>query len=220
MSTTKCLNCGKDIETYKMVLHERFCSLNVRKCSICEEPVQIDEYNEHKILKHSEKSCEKCGKKFPASQFIAHLKSCSKKLIECQYCGLPMEPNEIKEHEYQCGGKTINCEFCKEIVTKANYDLHLQYTCKEKLKNNSNENNENKRNNSINKEDILKNEKKDLYKINEIISKNAKNNNNYKKQNKVGGKKRKRSSNDDDESYEEKPHKIKATSTNKKKKKK
>ena len=60
--TSKCLNCGKEIETFKMVLHERFCSLNVRKCSICEEPIQIDEYNEHKNLKHTEMKCEQCGK--------------------------------------------------------------------------------------------------------------------------------------------------------------
>ena len=220
MSTIKCSNCGKEIESFKMILHERLCSLNVRKCSICEEPIQIDEYDEHKSMIHPDVKCEFCGKVFGNKEYNSHLKECSKKLDACQYCGLYMSKNEIKEHEYQCGGKTINCEFCKEIVTKANYDLHLQYTCKEKLKNNSNENNENKRNNSINKEDTLKNEKKDLYKINEIISKNAKNKNNYKKPNKVGGKKRKRSSNDDDESYEEKPHKIKATSTNKKKKKK
>ena len=45
-----CNNCGKEIETYKMVLHERFCSQNVRKCSICNEPVQKDEYEEHKNL--------------------------------------------------------------------------------------------------------------------------------------------------------------------------
>jgi hypothetical protein len=140
MSTTKCLNCGKDIETYKMVLHERFCSLNVRKCSICEEPVQIDEYAEHKNLKHSEKSCEKCGKKFPASHFDAHLKSCSKKLIECQYCGLPMDPNEIREHEYQCGSKSKQCEYCGMNVPIMEYELHLEYACtiKQQFEDNNN----------------------------------------------------------------------------------
>ena len=57
MSTIKCQNCGNEIESFKMILHERFCSLNVRKCSICEEPVQIDEYKEHKALSHPDIKC-------------------------------------------------------------------------------------------------------------------------------------------------------------------
>ena len=62
MSTIKCSNCGKDIESVKMILHERYCKLNVRKCSICEEPVPIDEYNEHKSIEHPDIKCEFCDK--------------------------------------------------------------------------------------------------------------------------------------------------------------
>ena len=134
MSTTKCQNCGKDIETFKMVLHERFCALNVRKCSICEEPVQIDEYPEHKNIKHTDLNCEKCGKKFPAEKYNSHLKSCSKKLVECKFCGLFLEQNELKEHEYQCGSKTRECDYCGLNVPQMEYDLHLEYTCKIKQK--------------------------------------------------------------------------------------
>ncbi len=185
MSTIKCSNCGKDIESFKMILHERLCSLNVRKCSICEEPIQIDEYDEHKNIIHPDIKCEFCGKVFGNKEYNSHLKECSKKLEACRYCELYMNKSEIKEHEYQCGSKTTNCEYCKEMVTKADYDLHLQFTCKVKLKIISNDdtykNNENKRNNNINQEDSIKNEKKDLYninKINEIISKKINNNNN------------------------------------------
>ena len=127
---TKCQNCGKEIESFKMVLHERFCCLYVRKCSICNEPVQKDEYEEHKNLKHTEQKCEKCGKSFTTANYDSHLKSCSKKLVECQYCGLFLEPNELKEHEYQCGSKTQQCEYCGMNVPIMEYDLHLEYTCK------------------------------------------------------------------------------------------
>ena len=41
---TKCSNCDKEIDSNKFFLHERFCEINVRKCSICKEPVQKDEY--------------------------------------------------------------------------------------------------------------------------------------------------------------------------------
>ena len=156
MSTTKCPNCGKEIESFKMVLHERFCSLNVRKCSVCDEPVQIDEYAEHKNLKHTELSCEKCGKKFPAAHFNSHLKSCSKKMTECQYCGLFMDQNELKEHEYQCGSKTKQCEYCGMNVPIMEFDLHLEYTCKIKQQfdnpnpNPNPDNNNNNNNNNIN----------------------------------------------------------------------
>ena len=161
MSTTKCPNCGKEIESFKMVLHERFCSLNVRKCSVCDEPVQVDEYAEHKNLKHTELSCEKCGKKFPAAHFNSHLKSCSKKMTECQYCGLFMDQNELKEHEYQCGSKTKQCEYCGMNVPIMEFDLHLEYTCKIKQQFDNPNPNPNPDNNNNNINHINNIEKKD-----------------------------------------------------------
>ena len=143
MSTTKCQNCGKEIESFKMVLHERFCSLNVRKCSFCNEPIQIDEYPEHKNLKHTDLNCEKCGKKFPADKYNSHLKSCSKKLIECKFCGLFLEQDDLTEHEYQCGSKTVQCDYCGLNIPQMEYDLHLEYTCKIKQKFDNPEKNEN-----------------------------------------------------------------------------
>ena len=50
---TKCSNCDKEIDSNKFFLHERFCEINVRKCSICKEPVQKDEYEEHKSVEHA-----------------------------------------------------------------------------------------------------------------------------------------------------------------------
>ena len=36
---TKCSNCDKEIDSNKFFLHERFCEINVRKCSICKERI-------------------------------------------------------------------------------------------------------------------------------------------------------------------------------------
>ena len=174
MSKTKCTNCDKEIETRIFFLHERYCTLNVRKCSICKEPVQKDEYEEHKILEHQKPKCTFCHLSFSNEELEEHIKNCSKKLYECQYCGLYMNKNELAEHEYQCGSKTIKCEFCGENVIKTTYDLHLEYTCEKTTKD-------------------LSSEKKDENKINDIINKNKKEKNKKEKKDKIiGNKKRKR----------------------------
>ena len=203
MSKTKCSNCDKEIETNIFFLHERFCSLNVRKCSICNEPIQKDEYEEHKLLDHPKPKCTFCHLDFPNSEIESHLKICPKKLYECQYCGLYMNKNELNDHEYQCGSKTIKCEFCGENVTKTTYDLHLEYTCE---KFNKEEKNSNKENGDYD----INNRKKDN-EIDDIINKNKKSKNKKeKKENtlKIGVKKRKRSNNEDkDEDYKPKKKK-------------
>ena len=220
MSTIKCSNCGKDIESVKMILHERYCKLNVRKCSICEEPVPIDEYNEHKSIEHPDIKCEFCDKMMSNIEYKSHLKECSKKLFACRYCELYMNKNELKDHEYQCGSKTMTCPYCNQTLTKMDYELHLKFVCNGNSM--SNNNNENLINNIINKYESVKTEKEDSMKIFkdnnnkiELIAK-CKNNNDIKG-NKVSGRKRKRKN--DDEPYESKPNKTKQTSTHKKKKK-
>ena len=160
-TTTKCSNCDKYIESSKFFLHERFCSKNVRKCSICKEPIQIEEYDEHKALDHPDIKCTFCQESFKNTEYDSHLKTCSKKLYECKYCGLFVSKNELKDHEYQCGSKTIKCEICGENVTKATLDLHLEYTCAKIQKDNKKDN--------IND---INNSKKDLDTINDIINKN------------------------------------------------
>ena len=133
MSLKKCENCGKELEPLIMILHERYCALNIRKCSFCQELILREEYDEHVKSKHTEINCEKCGKKIKGEDREKHLKTCSKQLVECKYCQLNVEKSEIREHEYICGGKTLTCDYCGENVPKMEYDLHLHYTCKIKL---------------------------------------------------------------------------------------
>ena len=187
---TKCSNCDKEIDSNKFFLHERFCEINVRKCSICKEPVQKDEYEEHKSVEHADPICAFCHKAFPNTEYDSHIKNCSKKLYECQYCGLFMNQNELKDHEYQCGSKTIKCEYCGENVTKTTYDLHLEYTCEKFNKNND-----------------IDNIDEDINKI--INKKKKKKNVNKKNVNKKNAKKRKRSDSEDSNEEEFKPQKKK-----------
>lgn len=211
MSTIKCQNCGNEIESFKMILHERLCSINVRKCSICEEPVQIDEYKEHKEVSHPDIKCAFCGQIFKNSEYSSHEKNCSKKLFECKYCGLYMKDNELKDHEYNCGSKTIVCEFCKKTVTKIEYDLHLEFTCEVKLKLDKKINKINNENKTNNFSDSPKNQKGDNI-LKDLISGNK----NNKEVNKVELKKKR---NRQAISSENKNRRIEKNSSIKKKKK-
>ena len=176
MSTIKCQNCGKEIDSKIMILHKRCCSLNVRKCSICEEPISFDEYNEHKQVIHPDIKCQFCGNIYKNTEYNSHLENCSKKMFECQFCGLFMNKSELKDHEYQCGSKTIICEFCKQGVPKLEYDLHLQYTCTKKSKKDRHNKIESKSENKIN---ISPN--KDMnYKANKIINNYSENSSSMK----------------------------------------
>ena len=72
----------------------------MRKCSICKEHVQKDEYEEHKIVEYADSICAFYHKTFPKTEYESNIKNCSKKLYECQYCELFMNQNEWKDHEY------------------------------------------------------------------------------------------------------------------------
>ena len=136
MQTIKCKNCDCEINSSIMFLHERCCSSNIRKCSICNEPIQVDEYKEHKNFVHGDKKCEFCQKKFPEEEYNSHLSKCPNKLYSCKYCGLFLTKQELSNHEYECGCRTLVCEFCSENIPENEYDLHLEFTCKVKQKSN------------------------------------------------------------------------------------
>ncbi len=130
MSSQKCSNCGKEIPSNIIVLHQRFCDKNTRKCSICEEPIQIDEYEEHKNKTHLKVKCEFCGKEMGEKLIKEHKKTCSEHLVSCKYCELSLPLELLNEHEYICGSKTEECPYCNILVPKCEYDLHLKYICK------------------------------------------------------------------------------------------
>ena len=57
---TFCQNCSQYIETSKYFLHERMCSLNVKKCSKCGKVFNIDDLDEHMKSEHSFTICDLC----------------------------------------------------------------------------------------------------------------------------------------------------------------
>ena len=130
MSTQKCSNCGKEIPLNILILHQRFCDKNTRKCSICDEPIQIDEYEEHKNKFHLKVQCAFCGKEMSEKLLNEHKKTCSDKFVNCKYCDLALSLELLNEHEYICGSKTEECPYCNILVPKCEYDLHLKYICK------------------------------------------------------------------------------------------
>ncbi len=146
MPTKKCPNCDTEIAENIYILHERFCYVNLRKCSICNENILIEEYDEHKENEHTKILCEKCGKKIEKKNYEKHKENCLNKLIPCQYCELHLSEQDLKEHEYMCGAKTVQCELCNENIPRLEIDLHMKYTCPQKNKKINNNNNSNDNN--------------------------------------------------------------------------
>lgn len=130
MSSKKCPTCDVELPEIQFILHERFCSKNMRRCSICKEPIQKDEYEEHKKENHRKEKCNYCGKLIEKNKFEEHKGKCSKKLKECSYCGLSLSNDELHSHEHFCGSKTEECEYCQEMVPRKEKELHMKYICK------------------------------------------------------------------------------------------
>ena len=214
MSTTEetnptevCENCGKEIESYKMILHERFCKINIRKCPECNEPIQIDELEEHKMMKHQKQKCEKCGQSFLLPELKTH--PCTKKMVECHFCGLFMEKNELNEHEYHCGGKSTPCEYCGINVPAMEKQLHLDYTCPVKAAFDKND--------GITKNDI-NNNMNNLSNINNENNLNSNNSNNETELNKKTKNKNKNNANKNNNKQQTKKKENKSKNINKNKK--
>ena len=127
---TKCDNCDKLIEQSKMLLHERFCKLNIKKCTICKSPVLIEEYEDHMDENHQEIECEFCKKMFSNADIEAHKRQCDCQLIYCMYCEMQVPKREKKEHEYICGAKTEECMICKQFIQIKDMKAHKIKGCK------------------------------------------------------------------------------------------
>ena len=126
MSFVRCENCRIEIESSKIMLHERFCKLNVKFCEICEEAVPIDEFDEHLEQHKNDITAKK--------QFSNEEREIKKKIslqrIEsskaaCQYCGLYLSFNNIEEHEEMCGARTQECGHCHRTMLAKNIRQHL-----------------------------------------------------------------------------------------------
>ena len=123
--TILCPNCDQNIEKAKFFLHERMCSLNVKKCPKCNKPFNNDDLNEHIKSEHTYIVCDLCNIKFPNSIIEEHKINCSCRLVPCKYCELNVMFKELEEHENICGSTTEKCLKCGLYIEKKNIAKHI-----------------------------------------------------------------------------------------------
>ena len=122
---TFCQNCSQYIETSKYFLHERMCSLNVKKCPKCEKAFNLDDIDEHMKSEHSFTVCDLCGLKFTNNEITYHKTNCDYRLVPCKFCELNVIYLELEEHENTCGCTTQKCEKCGLFIEKKNFKNHI-----------------------------------------------------------------------------------------------
>ena len=129
MSEKYCSNCCKYINSATFFLHERMCSINVKKCPKCNKPFTIVDLEEHMEEAHSEIECEYCKKKYSKGEIENHKKRCDSKMVPCLYCELDVLLGELKEHQKTCGAITEPCPKCKRYIQRKDMDKHLMDGC-------------------------------------------------------------------------------------------
>ena len=129
MSEKYCSNCCKNISASTFFLHERMCSINVKKCPKCNKPFTVDDLEDHIKEVHTLVDCEYCKKKFPKTEIDNHQKKCDSKMVPCAYCEMNVLLGELKEHQKACGAITEPCVKCNRYIQRKNMDKHLMDGC-------------------------------------------------------------------------------------------
>lgn len=124
-----CSNCCKNIEASKFFLHERMCSINVKKCPKCNKPFTIEDLEDHINEEHGEAECEFCKKKYPKLELEKHKKKCDHKMVPCSFCELEVLLGELKEHQKSCGAITEPCALCGRYIQRKDMENHIIQGC-------------------------------------------------------------------------------------------
>ena len=124
-----CSNCCQNIESSKFFLHERMCSINVKKCPQCKKPFTVEDLEDHINEAHGETECEYCKKKYQNSEIEKHRNRCDSKMVPCSYCELQVLLGELKEHQKQCGAITEPCPLCNRYIQRKDIDEHILQGC-------------------------------------------------------------------------------------------
>ena len=120
-------------------MHERYCALNVKKCSTCLEVVNIKDYEEH-VQRHNNNKhndvnaekfgvqikCDYCNMLFTQNEYDEHIKVCECKNVECRYCKMKIDFDLLIAHEDDCGARTTKCPKCKMYVVTKDYEEHVK----------------------------------------------------------------------------------------------
>lgn len=132
--TKKCSNCDEDIPESKLMLHERFCSQNVKRCPECHKPVIIEDQEDHIKEFHTKVECIFCKEKFLKAELKTHQQNCDMQMTECKYCSLELTKKDLADHEYMCGAKTEECEYCHKYIQLKDMDAHIILCCENSMK--------------------------------------------------------------------------------------
>ena len=73
--TPPSLSSKRLISAKAFVLHEAHCRRHLRLCPECQEPVPVQDMEEHHRENHAPQSCDRCGATMPADRLEEHLVS-------------------------------------------------------------------------------------------------------------------------------------------------
>lgn len=128
--TVYCSNCCQRIEKSKFFMHERMCSINVKKCPHCNKPFTVEDLEDHIEQEHSEVTCELCKRKLNKLDYEKHIKSCDYRMIPCKFCELEFLFKELEDHQITCGAITEQCPKCERFIQRKDLETHRQRGCR------------------------------------------------------------------------------------------
>ncbi|CAK85863.1 unnamed protein product (macronuclear) [Paramecium tetraurelia] len=117
-----CKFCRKQIEDYKLTLHQMYCEKNCIRCDRCGQFYDKNEQELHDIEFHQLQWCQVCKTKVQDPR--KHI--CSNRQTKCDYCSLQLPHIDYQDHEKTCGSRTLRCNHCSQYVMMRDIQYHLQ----------------------------------------------------------------------------------------------
>lgn len=117
----------------KLPIHEGYCYRNIKKCTDCDEMIDINSKEEHFEEHHKKVACDQCGKEMEVKQLQTHGSVCPNRKQMCTYCNLEVLARDIATHTSHCGSRTGNCQFCNRILKLREMDAH-EAGCPEEMR--------------------------------------------------------------------------------------
>ena len=139
----KCLNCHKELEESKILIHERYCLENIKYCNECKEGIPKEEFEEHikNHLKEEKKTCSNCKIELDNMKLLLHERYCIENIKYCIECNKGISKAEFEEHikkhmlkkkeeeekeelKKKEESERIECQYCGESMSYTLIDDH------------------------------------------------------------------------------------------------
>ncbi|XP_056139934.1 XIAP-associated factor 1 [Lampris incognitus] len=128
-ATRVCNLCHKEVAEANFDLHESHCRRYLCLCPDCNEPVNKEHLDQHRLDEHTQVRCSKCSQKVDRCHLTDHESSkCEERLQGCDFCQLEVPWKTLQEHTMVCGSRTEMCLECRQYVTLKDQVKHTQ-TC-------------------------------------------------------------------------------------------